>query len=270
MANELEIIGITSGEPYNSSDEPAYWVVQGRAEAGVAKVLIKLRSDVGPPFSLLAQGEAPVHVSATGDYTWGWSAQASDFGLTLFCGRGFIVEAIGLDQNGDALQETMASRPVQLVCKPPPPNTYTPPPPPTGGGNGPSGWPFPWPPVPCPTAAEYYTLGLLFALLAFVAALAWLSIAWLGVAAAVLVPALFYYFFWRACANPSQCTRYARLLWVLKWAVVGGLAIGLLGLSIPALALVLGYGIITALLLLRMTNVPCRVPSALTHWQNLP
>ena len=122
MTQGIEIMGIVSSSPDNlPNNEPEFLVVQGRAAAGIHYVHIHLRSDVSG--SLLAQEVVEVIPSSQStEGTWGWRVEAADHGLILFCGRGFLVEAIGLNNASVALLDTMTSRTTNLVCKPPPAN----------------------------------------------------------------------------------------------------------------------------------------------------
>ncbi len=93
------------------NNEPEFLVVQGRAAAGIRYVHIHLRSDVSG--SLLAQEVVEVIPSSqSSEGTWGWRVEAADHGLILFCGRGFLVEAIGLDNASVALLVVPAQRTV--------------------------------------------------------------------------------------------------------------------------------------------------------------
>ncbi len=264
------------------NNEPEFLVVQGRAAAGIRYVHIHLRSDVSG--SLLAQEVVEVIPSSqSSEGTWGWRVEAADHGLILFCGRGFLVEAIGLDNASVALLDTMRSRTTNLVCKPPPANdppggsgTTVDVPGPGGPTTGPTtgptipGWPFPWPPVGCPTSASIYTNGLLAFMLLLVAALAFLNPITFTTSMVALTLALFYRWIWGICANPRDCARWSRLLWVCKRATIGGVLISLIGLSLPAFILTLSYGVTVGLLTIRMTEGGCELPQVMTPIANLP
>ena len=107
-------------------------------------------------------------------------------------------------------------------------------------------------------------------MLLLVAALAFLNPITFTTSMAALALALFYRWIWGICANPGDCARWSRLLWVCKRATIGGVLISLIGLSLPGFVLTLSYGLTAGLLTIRMTESGCDLPHLMTPIANLP
>lgn len=273
---ELEVN--LSGEALDALGIPTRLVVWGRIRSGHCQ-RVEFTVRAGPGGLILRSGQALTDSNGT------WSAGFPMLLPVWPCGSDLWVEARCVS-GGDC----DTSRSVEIACKASPeqpggpgnggPGSDGP------GGNGPGSngpgsngpglgpygdWPWDWPPHTwCPMVGRTFTALLLTALGIILAGSGFgnpvavaTGVAMVGAAFALLA-------FWHHWCAPNWCYVLGAVFWALSRSTIGGIALFLATVSVPAGLWTLSFGALAGMINVALLRRRCRVASLRTPLNQLP
>lgn len=255
---EIRIEGVQAGPPYGAGGSPLQATVVARVSEGcdAVRLVVRVAGPGTPPL---------VDATVAADFS---NADSGSEVLPGLVSHSFPVPDVGL-RCGDTVQveATCASDPscsdsaaVPIECKPAP-----------GGGPGDDGsdggW---WPPTRCMFTAAGSAMGLLAASASFAIGVGTQNAALVAAALAIAGIAGLSWALWTYWCAPSICTRLGVLCWVFKRAFIAAIPVLAFSTDTMIILVLIGYGAIAGILVIRLRDLDCPVPSARQPLTQIP